>query len=96
MKIYIAGPMTGHNKFYKPAFNRIGDQIERQGDIALNPAVLPPGLSNEEYLNICMAMLDVADEVVMLPNWKYTELAVKQHDRATQRGMKITYLEALV
>ena len=95
MKIYIAGPMTGYQNFNREAFNKVAEQIHRHGDVALNPAILPDGLAHDEYLTICMAMLDVADEVVMMPNWEYSVGANKEHDRATQRGMQITYLEAL-
>ena len=33
------------------------------GHIALNPAELPEGMTPEEYMRICFAMLDVADEM---------------------------------
>ena len=34
----------------------------------LNPAELPGGMSREDYMRICFAMIDVADAVVFLPD----------------------------
>lgn len=36
--------------------------------VALNPAVLPAGLSKADYMRTCLAMIDSADEVWTLPN----------------------------
>ena len=62
MKIYIAGKITGdpesRRKFAYAAW-----EVEKLGHIALNPAELPDGMTPEEYMRICFAMLDVADEM---------------------------------
>ena len=68
MIYYIAGRITG-NPDYKEEFERAAREIARldPGAVILNPAVLPEGLSNEGYMRICFAMLDVAETVVFLP-----------------------------
>lgn len=68
MKIYIAGKITGDPN-YKEKFQEYQQQLEAEGHIVLNPAVLPAGLTNAEYARIDFAMIDVADEVVFLPDW---------------------------
>ena len=62
MKIYIAGKITGDPE-YRRKFARAARQVEEFGHIALNPAELPEGMTPEEYMRICFAMLDVADEM---------------------------------
>lgn len=66
--IYISGPITGHHDYLRD-FNRMETQLIINGFIALNPAHLPKGMTNDRYLRICMAMIDTADAVVLLPGW---------------------------
>ena len=66
--IYIAGPVTGVPKYYE-AFEKAQDDLEAAGFIALTPTWQPKGMSNEQYMRICLAMLDSADGVFFLPNW---------------------------
>ena len=55
MKIYIAGPMTGYENYNRPMFNAVAQQMLSGGHVALNPATLPDGLSQREYMDICLA-----------------------------------------
>lgn len=65
MKIYIAGKITGDQN-YKEKFCKLEAKLRSQGNIVLNPAALPPGMLNEEYMRICIAMIDCADKVVFM------------------------------
>lgn len=64
--IYIAGPIKGVSD-YRKTFQFAADIIERLGYIALTPSSLPEGMSAEQYMRICFAMIDDADGVVFLP-----------------------------
>lgn len=66
MKIYIAGKITG-DPDYRAKFADAQRQIEAQGNIVLNPATLPEGMEPKDYMRICFAMIDVADELWELP-----------------------------
>lgn len=66
MKIYIAGKITG-DPDYRAKFADAQRQIEAQGHIVLNPATLPEGMEPGDYMRICFAMIDAADEVRFLP-----------------------------
>ena len=66
--IYIAGPVTGVERYWEP-FEAAQDTIEAEGFIALSPTWQPKGMSNEQYMRICLAMIDSADGVVFLPGW---------------------------
>lgn len=67
-KIYLAGPITGVPD-YRAHFLEAKWALEKQGYIVLNPAELPEGMEPADYMRICLAMLDVADAVYMLPGW---------------------------
>nr|DAT68891.1 MAG TPA: N-deoxyribosyltransferase [Caudoviricetes sp.] len=68
MKIYIAGKIS-NDPDYRAKFADAQRQIEAQGHIVLNPATLPEGMEPKDYMRICFAMIDVADEVWMMPRW---------------------------
>lgn len=68
MKVYIAGKITG-DPLYKEKFEEACKKISEGKDcIVLNPAALPAGMSNADYMRICFAMIDSCDFVVTLPD----------------------------
>lgn len=91
-KAYISGRITGE-KNYKEIFERAKEHLENKGFVVLNPAVLPDGLSLSEYMKIDVAMLDAADYVFFLPNWKYSKGAQVEKAYAEYVGKQIVYLE---
>ena len=78
MKIYIAGKITG-DPMYKERFRRAERFFSEQGDVVLNPAVLPDGMRPADYMMICIPMIFAADWIVFLPNYNLS------------RGAKIEY-----
>lgn len=68
-KVYIAGPMSGLPDFNRKAFNDMADLLRSRGHIVLNPAILPGGMEQREYMDICIAMLRCADSVCLLEGW---------------------------
>lgn len=69
MKIYIAGPMSGLIEFNRPAFMFTAAKLTARGHVALNPAVLPDGLTQAQYMDICLAMLRCAYAIYLLDGW---------------------------
>ena len=72
-KVYIAGPMTGLPDYNRPAFFAAATELATSGDTPLNPAVLPDGLSQADYMAICIAMLQRADCIYMLQHWQQSQ-----------------------
>jgi hypothetical protein len=72
MKIYIAGRITG-DKAYRAMFAAAEETLRAQGFTVINPAVLPEGMRPADYMRICFAMVDIADEVVFLPDWQESQ-----------------------
>lgn len=69
MKIYIAGKIAG-DKRYRAKFREAAKMLEAAGHVVLNPATLPDGLEQADYMRICLAMLDTADLAVFLPDYQ--------------------------
>lgn len=69
MKVYIAGKITG-DPGYHYHFHKAEAALYKRGDIPINPAELPEGMTPADYMRICLAMIDVADSVVFLPSAK--------------------------
>ena len=69
MKIYIAGKITGDKK-YRAKFREAAKALEALGHVVLNPATLPDGLEQVDYMRICLAMLEAADLAVFLPDYQ--------------------------
>ena len=64
--VYISGPITGV-KGYWEAFDDAEFNLKKLGYIVLNPAKLPQGLTDEQYMRIDMAMMDAANYIHFLP-----------------------------
>lgn len=69
MKIYIAGKIAGDRR-YRAKFREAAKNLEAMGHVILNPATLPDGLEQADYMRICLAMLDTADVAVFLPDYQ--------------------------
>ncbi len=89
MKIYVAGPMSGYQNFNRRAFNLTAKELEEQGHCVLNPAVLPGGLAQAEYMDICFAMIRAAESVCFLPNWEQSEGATAEYYYAKKLGLAL-------
>ena len=89
MIVYIAGPMTNQPQFNRPAFFAAAAQLRGTGNIPLNPAVLPDGLSQANYMAICMPMLQSAEAIYLLDGWESSAGAVAEYHLAYKLGIKV-------
>lgn len=91
MKIYIAGPMTGLAEFNRPAFMFTAARLTGRGHVALNPAVLPDGLTQAQYMDICLAMLRCAHAIYLLDGWEKSAGARAEKALAEKLRLEIIY-----
>lgn len=79
MKIYIAGKISGdpiYRARFEAAENAVKEMYKDKSPVVLNPAILPDGLTQEDYMQITNAMLRSADIAVFLPNSHESEGAM--------------------
>lgn len=69
MVIYIAGKING-DADYRRKFKEKEMQLRIAGHTVLNPAIQPHGLKNADYMRICFAMMEAAEAVLFLDDWK--------------------------
>lgn len=88
--VYIAGKITDYPQ-YKEKFGKAEEKLRKWGYVPLNPAILPAGLTQEEYLHICYAMIDVCEKVYFLNNWKDSNGAKLENEYAQKHQKVICY-----
>lgn len=93
MRIYISGAMKICPSTYKRKFNEMAKRINANGDIAVNPAVLPKGLDHDKYMPICLDMIDGADAIMMLNDWETSKGAKLEKAYAEYQGKQVFYEE---
>lgn len=95
MRIYISGPITGHED-YLAEFDVARRAVEALFDYrveVINPAricaELPEDTEWEEYMNICFKLLDMADGIYMMQGWKESTGAGAEYGYARALNKKI-------
>lgn len=89
-KIYLAGKITGDNDYYLK-FLKKETHFRNMEKVVLNPAMLPEGMRHEDYMHICLPMIDVADKVYFMSDWVESKGAKMEHDYCIARGKLIEY-----
>lgn len=89
-KIYIAGKIAGDPE-YKKKFDYAAIQLSGEGEIVLNPAELPEGMNEADYMRICFSMMESADIIYMLRDWRDSKGATLEHSYAEYIGKSIIY-----
>lgn len=98
-RIYLSGPITGiadyHQRFEKAKVELVAAGYKN----IVNPAELD-GVINEgkyeEYMSLCMSLLDMCDVVVMLPGWKESFGANREYGYALAKNKLIFELEDML
>ena len=89
MTIYIAGKMTGLPDLGRERFRAAAERLREEGYTVLNPAELPDGMPGDRYMPICLAMVNAADAVYALDNWKESPGATIEIRYAQYQGKPI-------
>ncbi len=77
-KIYIAGPMTGYENFNRESFNSAAECCINNNATPLNPAILPDGLTQGQYMDICFAMIRASDAIYLLKGYEESKGAMAE------------------
>ena len=94
MKVYISGKITG-NDHYMEEFAQAQKKLEAKGHSVLNPAAtcatLPEDTDYEDYMKIALMLLDMADGVYFLRNWKDSKGANREYGYALAKEKMIVF-----
>ena len=94
MKVYISGAITGTDD-YMERFAKAEKELTENGYSVVNPAKvnaqLPEDTAYEEYMKMCFCMLDMADAIFMISNWKTSCGASQEYGYALAKDMIIMY-----
>ena len=88
--IYLAGPISGDPN-YQEKFARVEAQISDKYAV-INPAKLPQGMSNKDYMRICLPALLTADVALFLPGWEKSPGARIEHFLAEYVRLQIVHV----
>lgn len=73
MKIYISGGITGVQD-YMVKFAEVEEFLTAEGYEVINPAKvnanLPASTRYEEYMKMCMVMIDMCEAVFLIDGWE--------------------------
>lgn len=94
--IYIAGPMTGLPEWNREAFIHADMFLTSLGKtvispIRMQPVFIPERIAHEQYMKICLAMIDAAEAIYFLTGWELSKGATAEHKYAFKNGKKIVY-----
>ena len=97
-RVYISGKVSGCDwRETQAKFAVAANELLLAGigpnDI-FNPidvGVIFPALEYEEYMKIDIALLELCDAIYMLPDWKDSPGAKREHARAEELGLTIIY-----
>lgn len=91
MLFYISGKITDCPN-YKNIFRAAEETLKEHGHKVINPAKVGEtlkALKYEEMMTIDFALIDLADAVLMLPNYKDSLGALREYGYAMSKNKKI-------
>ncbi len=91
-RIYISGPMTGHDDYNFPAFHAAAERFRQAGWEVANPAENFGGrtdLPRALYLRADMVMLAQCEAIALLPGWEDSRGASLEYTVARELGCAV-------
>jgi hypothetical protein len=95
MKIYISGPMSGHDDLNFPAFNDAAALLRAEGHEVVNPAEINTDL-NADWLECIIEDIKwvaACEAIYMLPGWEASKGAMIERLVAAKLGLKEARME---
>lgn len=89
--VFISGKITGDDN-YTDKFIDKGFKLLSQGYKVLNPVLcVPKTLDYEKQMNMCFNMIDLADIVYFLKDYKESQGAMREWHYAMAKNKSIIY-----
>lgn len=94
-RIYISGAITNDPNYKAHFFWANNDLLSDGYQSIINPALvnsmLPKDFTHEEYMKVCIAMLECCDAIYMLDGWENSKGANIEYQYAKDNGLDICY-----
>ena len=89
MRLYLAGPMSGHADLNYPLFNSEAARLRTLGYEVMNPAEIGTieGYGWADYMRICIGKLLTCEWIALLPGWIDSPGARHEHHISQWLGM---------
>lgn len=98
MKLYVAGPMSGHEALNFPAFHAAASALRALGHQVVNPAEInsDPGADWLTCMRADIKQLVDCDGVALLPGWEHSRGAMLERAIAAGLGLRVFLVSELV
>ena len=93
MKVFLSGGISIDKNYRKKFYGTELFLSHYYKYIVLNPCVFPLGLSHDEYMHMCYAMIDVSDSVYFLKGWDDSVGSQAEMKYAIEHGKQVMYEE---
>ena len=98
MRVYISGPMQGHDDYIEQ-FRKREDMLRVKGHDAVNPAklsdIIKSDMKTEDWLSIDLSLIRVCDAIYMMEGWQDSKGANREYGFALGLGLKIIYEDSV-
>ena len=89
MRVYVAGPVTGHKNDNKEAFTQAAWQLAEMGHEPIVPHdYVFSGTPWDDAMRICITKLAWCDAIILLEGWQQSQGARLEAVIARQLGME--------
>ena len=92
-RIYISGPITGSEN-YMEKFSKKQLELEKLGNEVVNPSlphlIMPNSSTWQEYMDICIPLLKLCDEITMLKGCESSKGSCEELRYALQNGIMLS------
>lgn len=91
-RIFISGPITGHEDTAKGRFDTAAREIRKTGHEPINPYYIGwtfEGGTHTEYMSVCIPLLELADAILMLEGWEESRGARAEYHHARAYHMQV-------